>query len=358
MTALKARCRRAAAYCAAAAAPLALSVLVFGIPNWPKPYSWQYLGTALAVAIVGGIGPGLAALAVATLCVLWLRVPTPVHPGVEMFVAIDLCLLALLHRWRRSQEREREALEAAKIFAERSRAAAEEANSAKDHFLAVASHELRSPLAPLLTGIELLKKDLTLSARAHGYLEVLRRNVELEARLIDDLLDVTRIARGKVEFETQKVAIAEIIEQAVDVCRPEIDARGLRFDLDLGNHVPCFVEGDAGRLQQVFWNILKNAIKFTPKGGAVAVRCRCDGREVITEVSDTGVGIEPEQVSRIFDAFAQAEPWRTRRFGGLGLGLSISKALVEMHGGTIAVQSEGTDRGATFTVRLPVLAAS
>ena len=147
-----------------------------------------------------------------------------------------------------------------------------------------------------------------------------------------------------------------IIQRAVEVCKPDIEARRLHFGVDLGPAAPYWVEADVPRLQQVFWNLLKNAIKFTPHGGCVGIRCRPNEKHVVVEVNDSGIGIEPEALSRIFNAFEQAERSITRQFGGLGLGLAISKALVEMHGGTIEAHSEGRDKGATFRVRLPLTA--
>ena len=170
---------------------------------------------------------------------------------------------------------------------------------------------------------------------------MVRRNVEMEARLIDDLLDVMRIARGKIELTRSPVELCKVIQGAVEVCKPDIEARGLQFAVDLGPAAPYWIEADAPRLQQVFWNLLKNAIKFTPHGGCIAVRCRPEQRQVVIEVNDSGIGIEPEALPRIFNAFEQAERSITRQFGGLGLGLTISKALVEMHGGTIEAQQRG-----------------
>jgi two-component system CheB/CheR fusion protein len=187
-------------------------------------------------------------------------------------------------------------------------------------------------------------------------LEMIRRNVEMEARLIDDLLDVSRIARGKFELQKQRVELCTIIERAVEVCRPDIEARCLHFGVDIGPAAPYWIEADVARLQQVFWNLLKNAIKFTPNGGCVGIRCRPEGQHVAVEVNDSGIGIETAAHSRIFDAFEQAERSITRQFGGLGLGLAISKALVEMHGGTIEATSEGKGKGATFRVQLPLTA--
>jgi two-component system CheB/CheR fusion protein len=260
---------------------------------------------------------------------------------------------------KRAEESLRRALvdlEAARLSAERARAAAEEASHAKDHFLAILSHELRTPLSPVLAGVSLLQADSTLSQRTRGFVDVIRRNVELEARLIDDLLDLTRVARGKIQVDRQPVDLSTVIAGAVEVCRPDIDARRLHFGVDLGPQARGYlVEGDPARLQQVVWNLLKNSIKFTPKGGCVGVSCREEHGQVVVDVNDSGIGIEPEMLPRVFDAFAQAEGSVGRQFGGLGLGLAISKALVELHGGTIEAHSAGREKGATIRFRLPLL---
>ncbi|HEX2972861.1 MAG TPA: ATP-binding protein [Tepidisphaeraceae bacterium] len=247
-----------------------------------------------------------------------------------------------------AQKRAEEELQAAKQSAER-------ANAAKDHFLAILSHELRTPLTPVVAGISMLQDNPLLDEPTRESLDLIRRNVELEARLIDDLLDLTRIVRGKVELHKQDIELCAVVRRAVEVCKSDLEARGLHFAMDLAPAASCHVRADAARLQQVFWNLLKNAIKFTPPGGCVGIRCRPEGQTVVTEVIDSGIGIEPEVLPRLFNAFEQAERSITRKFGGLGLGLAISKAMLEQHGGTIEASSPGKGKGATFRVRLPVL---
>jgi two-component system, chemotaxis family, CheB/CheR fusion protein len=284
--------------------------------------------------------------------------------GMVMFAATAITLVVLVSRWkaakqavRRSEQelRERNAqleqqasdLLAARVSAERAEAAAEMANRTKSRFIAILSHELRTPLTPVLTATALIERE---PARAREYVGIIRRNIELESRLIDDLLDVSRIERGKIELEKHHVELCEVIERSIEVCRPDLEARGLRFGADFGSR-PYIVEVDSARIQQVFWNLLKNAIKFTPKGGHVSVRCHLRDDHVIVEVSDSGLGIEPHALGRVFEAFAQEH---SHQFGGLGLGLAIAKALVELHGGTIEAQSEGLHKGATIAVRLPL----
>ena len=243
------------------------------------------------------------------------------------------------------------------LTTERAKTVAESASKAKDNFLAVLSHELRTPLVPVLAAVSMLQNDPRFEGDARDNLDMISRNAELEARLIDDLLDVTRIERGKVELDKEPVELRTVMQHAAEVCMPDIKARKLKFGIEApgGSYL---VNGDPARLQQVFWNLLKNAIKFTPAGGCVGIRCHRDGQgAVVAEVNDSGQGIEAEMIPRLFKAFEQGGRQITRQFGGLGLGLAISKAMVELHGGSIKVHSEGRGKGATFTVRLPLIAS-
>ncbi len=249
-----------------------------------------------------------------------------------------------------------EALVAAKTVAEAARAEAEEAGRAKDEFLAVLSHELRTPLTPVLASVSMLQHDPRLPRDVQERLEIVRRNVELEARLIDDLLDVTRIARGKVELHKQPVELCEVIRRAVEVCMPDVEARELDFSVEMGPDAPYVIDADPARLQQAFWNVIKNAVKFTPAGGRIQVRCRKVGPfQVTTEVNDNGLGISPRLMPHLFKPFERESEGRSTQFGGLGLGLTITKAMLEMHGGTIRAASEGPGKGTTFSITLPMV---
>lgn len=231
------------------------------------------------------------------------------------------------------------------------RDSAEAANRAKDQFLAVLSHELRTPLTPVLTLVSALEGDATIPAAVREDLQVIRRNVELEARLIDDLLDLTRISKGKLRLNLETVDLHAKLGWAIDICRPDLRAKGLELSVSMesGRH---HVKGDSARLIQVFWNLLKNAVKFTPAGGKITVRSEQDGEHIRVQVQDTGIGIDAEVMPRIFFAFEQAEQSIVRRYGGLGLGLAISKSLVDLHGGRLSVSSAGVGKGSTFTVEL------
>ncbi len=244
----------------------------------------------------------------------------------------------------------------------RAKLAAEEASRAKDRFLAALSHELRTPLTPVLAVVSALERDPRLPEGLRDSLAMVRKNAELEARLIDDLLDLTRIEHGRLELRIAECDLAEILDHALETCAGDLVARRLRLVEDLA------VEGgrlaaDAPRLTQVFWNLLKNAIKFTPRGGTIALRARrlpADGDgpgRIAVEVVDSGDGIPAEELPHVFDAFEQGRGSRGR-LGGLGLGLAISKTLVERHGGRLSVASDGPGKGATFTVELPLAEAA
>jgi len=188
-------------------------------------------------------------------------------------------------------------------------------------------------------------------------LEVIRRNVELEARLIDDLLDVTRIAKGKLQLSFEIVCVHQILHRAYEICREEIAAKNLQVEFRLRAH-HTHVEGDPARLQQAFWNLIKNSVKFTPEKGRIILETvNPTPEEIEIRIIDSGIGIEPEKISKIFNAFEQGQTSITRRFGGLGLGLAISKALIDAHGGKIQVESPGKDRGSTFSLRLKTMPA-
>jgi signal transduction histidine kinase len=258
-------------------------------------------------------------------------------------------------------ERRRAEEERAQLLAreQEARREAEAASRAKDQFLAVLSHELRTPLNPILLATSAILEGPEEPEEVRPTLEMIRQNVHLQARLIDDLLDVMRIVRGKMPLHWEVADGHRLIDQAIQICRSEVFCGELRLELDLAA-THRHVNADPARLQQVFWNLIKNAVKFTPEGGTIAIRTRNeDGQGVehlIVEVSDTGIGIEPEVLPRIFDPFQQGETTITREFGGLGLGLAICKGIVDAHGGTIGVDSV-VGRGTTVTVTLPLASA-
>jgi len=238
------------------------------------------------------------------------------------------------------------------------RAQAEElrrANANKSQFLALLSHELRNPLAPLRYGLSLMK----LTPDPQGVAEtqaMMDRQVEHLTRLIDDLLDVSRIDRGQLELRRERVALETLVKNGVETARPAIEAKQQELVVRVA-HEPRYVDGDAVRLSQVVSNLLNNAAKFSPTGGRIEVVARAEGDDAMISVHDSGIGFPPEESARIFDMFVQLDATRSQAAGGLGIGLTIVRSLVEMHGGRIEAESAGPSRGATFTVRLPLAEA-
>lgn len=256
-----------------------------------------------------------------------------------------------IHAQRESNE-ERELLLASEQAA---RQTAEEANRAKDRFLAMLSHELRTPLTPVLAGTRLLEQIAGLPDAARAGVLMIRRNIELEARLIDDLLDLTRVANGKLSLTLDTVDVHEVIDAVLELFHSEIQIKQQDVHVErLAQH--HYVRGDRARMQQMFWNLVRNAAKFTPDGGHIFVRTRDERMQVVIEVEDTGIGIAPDQIGKLFHAFEQGSHNMTRQFGGLGLGLAVTKALTEAHGGTVSAKSPGSHCGATFTIVLPTAA--
>jgi len=235
----------------------------------------------------------------------------------------------------------------------RLREIAEEASRLKDEFLALLSHELRTPLNTVLGYARMLRKE---DSRMVGDLRVraldaLERNADALSRLVADVLDTSRSVSGKLRLDLETAPLEEIVSEAVRTVSPPAEAKDLSFEIHCEPGIS--VRADRDRLQQVLWNLLSNAIKFTPAGGTVSLRTRRDHGSIVISVEDSGIGIAPEHLPHVFQRFWQAHTGASREFGGLGIGLTLSRHLVEMHGGTIAVDSPGPGRGATFTVLLP-----
>jgi len=232
------------------------------------------------------------------------------------------------------------------------KAVVEGVNRTKDHFLAMLSHELRTPLTPVISALEGLETEPAQTGEVKNALAMIRRNIELETQLIDDLLDFTRIAKDKLQLRFAPVDAHLAIANVSEICRAEADPKRLRVHLNLRANTH-YVAADAAKFQQIIWNLLKNAIKFTPEDGEIAISSSNPSPEVLTiSVRDTGIGMEPEVMQRIFDPFEQGNRSLERRFGGLGLGLAISKSLAQAHGGTLTAQSDGRDRGSTFLLSM------
>ncbi len=231
---------------------------------------------------------------------------------------------------------------------------AEEANSLKDEFLATVSHELRTPLMAVLGWAHLLRSNNLDEAGQRRAVETIERNARAQQQLIEDLLDVSRIITGKLRLDVRPVAPASFIDAAVESVRPAADAKEIQLEILSDPNIGS-ISGDAGRLQQVVWNLLSNAIKFTPRGGRAQLKLQRTSSHVEISVSDSGQGIRPDFLPYVFERFRQADMKTTRAHGGLGLGLAIVRQLVELHGGTVSVTSEGEGKGATFIVKLPLL---
>jgi signal transduction histidine kinase/CheY-like chemotaxis protein len=240
----------------------------------------------------------------------------------------------------------------AEIAIEQQKDAVEAANRTKDSFLAMLSHELRTPLTPVIAALDVLETDPHQTDDAKSSLAMIRRNVELESRLIDDLLDLTRIARNKLQLNLDLVDAHQAILDVVEMFRGEVNARHLRLQLDLraGAH---HVMADPAKFQQIIWNLLKNSIKFTGENGDIAISSSNSAPQTLAiSVRDTGIGMDPEIIDRIFSPFEQGDQSFQHRFGGLGLGLAISKSLAHAHGGALVAESEGRDRGSTFLLTM------
>jgi len=260
-----------------------------------------------------------------------------------------------LSRYISELQRSEEEREQLLLRAERARAEAEAANRIKDEFLATLSHELRTPLTSLLGWSSVLREAKRDEKVLSQGLEAIDRNARVQAQLIDDLLDVSRIVSGKLNLEVRPLDIASVARAAINVVQPAADAKAIKMDYHAEPGLGA-ISADSARLHQIIWNLLSNAVKFTPHGGRISIRVEQDGSDARISVKDTGQGIDPEFLPRVFDRFRQADSSTTRSFGGLGLWLAIVRHLVELHGGTVSAQSDGLSKGATFSATFPLIA--
>ena len=324
------------------AAAAGVSRLLSGLGD--SGISPQFFAAIVFSAWYGGMGAGLLATVLSGLAATYLLIASsaasPADYRDDVFRVAVFTVVALLTSSLHAASR-------------RAQAAAESANAAKSQFLAMVSHELLTPLSPMLMAAEMLLDDPSLSERVALDLETIRRNIHLEIRLINDLLDVSRIATGKLQIHREVTDLHQIIRAAIALCENEIADREqtLRISLDAQHHA---LNGDPLRLQQVFWNLIRNASKFTPHAGTISIATRDTAGGIEIEITDTGIGIDASRLSSIFNAFEQGDSDVRVRFGGLGLGLAIAESLTAAHGGKIAAASQGKGRGATFTVLLPV----
>jgi len=302
---------------------------------------------SLCTAVTAGFSPdGLAfVVVVATVAVLIVALLTSIF---DAQLESRACKLAI----SQAAVEERQVLLAQERIA---RTEVERLSEMKDEFLATLSHELRTPLSAILGWSELLLYKTKAEGEIRTGLEVIERNARAQVQLIEDLLDMSKITSGKISLDMQPVNAVSFINAAMETIRPAANIKGIFFETQL-NPNAGLVSGDQDRLQQVMWNLLSNAVKFTPDDGKVQVMLERIDSHILIKVIDTGIGIPPGFLPHVFDRFRQADASTTRRYGGLGLGLSIVKHLVELHGGTVEVMSHGDGSGTTFSVRLPLLA--
>jgi signal transduction histidine kinase/CheY-like chemotaxis protein len=323
-------------------------------PTWKTYYLWTsvtYLAGASAAGISARLVQAVGFYAVLTtvpiVAIIYFTYLTYLK-NIEASEAHVEELSLYVDELRRSEAAREEIL----LREKAAREEAEAANRVKDEFLSTLSHELRTPLTSIIGWTSLMRAGRVKGDVQAQALETIERNARIQSRLIDDLLDLSRIISGKLLLDTREVDLASVVAGAVEVVRPAAAAKGiaLTYECEPGANV----SGDAARLQQVAWNLLSNAVKFTPQGGKVSARLAREGARVKFTVTDTGRGIAPEFLPHVFDRFRQADSATTRQYGGLGLGLSIVRHLAELHGGTVEVESEGEGRGAAFSVAFPL----
>lgn len=277
--------------------------------------------------------------------------------AIALLAGLSFLLIAGLSRSYGRQSTARVAAELGQSEARATLSDVEAASHLKDEFLATVSHELRNPLAPILTWTQLLRSGTLDAEKSRRALEVIERNVTSQAQLIDDLVDVSRVVSGRFRLDVRPIDLVPVIKAAAESQSPASDAKHIRLQLVLDERAGM-ISGDSERLQQVMWNLISNAIKFTPKGGRVSVVLQRAESHVEIAVSDSGVGIDAEFLPHVFEPFRQATAGSMRRHGGLGLGLSIVRHIVELHGGEIVAFSEGAHLGSKFTIKFPILATA
>jgi signal transduction histidine kinase/ActR/RegA family two-component response regulator len=346
---------------------IAIVAAAAGLTRLIHPLREQTPALLLFAAVVasawyGGLRPGLlaAVLAVLALDRWFLPSPVEVFPGFAallrggVFVVGVLLIISLKGKSVRAEADRARLLN--QLEGERARLA--EAHRRKDQFLAMLGHELRNPLGPVRNAVQIMKRLGPADARQRQARDIIERQVAHMARLIDDLLDVSRVARGKVLLRKQRLDLVKLVRAAAEDHRPELEAEGLRLTVELPAG-PLWADGDPTRLAQVLGNLLQNAGKYTDAGGQVAVRLAAgsDGRSAVLAVRDSGIGLEPGALAGVFEPFSQSDRSLDRSGGGLGLGLALVKGLVEAHGGTVSARSDGAGRGAEFSVRLPLAEA-
>ena len=315
--------------------------------------------TLIATAWYGGLGPGLLVAALFEGFLDYYAYP-PKDPARFAIIALNrgllfFCLVLFASARRRAEHKLRDqqkVLEQALAREQDARKDAEAANRVKDEFLATVSHELRTPLNAMVGWAALLTHRDVDEVTARRAAETIERNARAQARIVEDILDVTRIASGGLRVTMRSLQLAPLMQDALETIRPLAKEKALTVEAELQNNV--VVAGDPDRLRQIAWNLLSNAVKFTPPGGRIDVTLHRTDRHAELKVRDTGVGLPAEFLPHLFERFRQADPSMTREGTGLGLGLALVSHLVELHGGKVTAESEGKDKGAIFTVALPL----
>jgi signal transduction histidine kinase len=318
---------------------------------------FMFIPSIIVTAWLGGFIDGVAttvlSIVVARVLILKDDSKNFVIPSQSLLFLIYASLGVVISGLVTSINRARIRAETAQNELSAAKEALEAAGRAKDAFLASLSHELRTPLTPVLMTVSALEADPLTPRGIREELGMIHRNIQMEAQLIDDLLDVSRITQGKLSLRFELMDAHVKIENAVEICRSDMNGKRLKLNLDLRAKQHC-LRADPGRFQQVVWNLVKNAAKFTPEGGSITVTTSdVDGNRLRIQVVDDGIGIDPEMIPQLFNAFEQGGRETTQQFGGLGLGLAISKAIVDAHGGILTASSEGRGKGACFTIELP-----
>lgn len=343
--------RQARGYVVALAAVTIAAVLIRLLQSMGYAGLSPLFAAVVISAWYGGIGPAVFGVVCTTLAAYYLLPKSNVaqlyHDDflrATVFTLTAMVAVAIHLASRRTEE-----------AARKGKQTAEAANEAKTRLLAMVSHDLRSPLNPILMAVALAEQNPLVAEQAREHLDLIRNCVALEVRLIEDLLDVARLATGKFKVSMGRVDVHEVLEGAILACQPEIKERRLTLGTNRTAR-SAIVKGDAARLQQLFWNLVSNSIKFTPKGGSIAVRTYdTAASQIAIEVRDSGVGIDPRKLPFVFKAFEQGDADRIAGTSGLGLGLAICQGIVDAHGGSITASSAGVGLGAVLTVRLPTL---
>jgi signal transduction histidine kinase len=326
----------------------------------------------MVAAAYGGLGPGLLSTALSTLAGSYFFVQPyfdlAIHGASELLACLLFAIAGItissiseaLHRSLRRLEAKQKELaqevserQKAETAARESAALLTKADRHKDEFLAMLAHELRNPLAPIRNAVRVLRVRGSTEPSVQRSWDIIERQVACLARLIEDLLDISRISRGKLELRKERVELADVLGTAIESSRPLIEQHGHELSVTLPPE-PMYLEADAVRLAQVFMNLLNNAAKYTEQGGRIWLTAETNGNQALVRVKDTGIGIPPENLAHLFEMYYQIEHARERSAGGLGIGLTLVRRLVEMHSGTVEARSEGAGKGTEFVVHMPL----